>query len=104
MALEVMICNILASIITDDKDMANVWLLAKGFLSLIFLEWFWSGIVHGSIIEYFMLLNSYNCVQIDYLVLSSTGLVLALGAWYMGSQALDGLLAYRDKMVVSYIC
>lgn len=50
--MEVMICNILASIITDDKDMAKVWLVAKGFFALIFLEWFWSGIVHGSIIEY----------------------------------------------------
>lgn len=27
---------------------------------------------------------SYNCVQIDYLILSLTGLVLALGAFYMG--------------------
>ena len=85
MALEVMVCNILASIITDDKDMGNMWLLAKGFLSLIFLEWFWSGIIHSSIIEYYNFnIFSYNCVQIDYLVLSSTGLLLALGAWYMG--------------------
>lgn len=38
---------------------------------------------------------SYNCVQLDNLVLSGTGLVLGIGAFLMGR---DGRMALEDYM------
>ncbi|CAD8052837.1 unnamed protein product [Paramecium primaurelia] len=93
-AMQIMICNILGSIIGDEEQAPKVWQLAKALLISTFILWFWAGIVHKSAID-------YNCVQVDYLIVSSIGLFLACGSFYMGNLALEGLMEYKNKLDIA---
>ncbi|CAK73984.1 unnamed protein product (macronuclear) [Paramecium tetraurelia] len=59
-----------------------------------FILWFWAGIIHKSAID-------YNCVQVDYLIVSSFGLILAGGSFYMGNLALEGHVDYKNKLDIA---
>ncbi|CAD8171128.1 unnamed protein product [Paramecium octaurelia] len=93
-AMQIMICNILGSVIADEEQTPKVWQLARGLLVVTLLLWVWFGMFHRSEID-------YNCVQVDYLILSSFGLFLACGSFYMGNLALEGIQEYKNELDVA---
>ncbi|CAD8180274.1 unnamed protein product [Paramecium pentaurelia] len=93
-AMQIMICSILGAIIADEDQTPKVWYLARALLVGTLFLWIWFGIFHRSAID-------YNCVQVDYLILSSFGLFLACGSFYMGNFALEGMIEYQNTLDVA---
>ncbi|CAK63656.1 unnamed protein product (macronuclear) [Paramecium tetraurelia] len=93
-AMQIMICNILGSVIADEEQTPQVWQLARGLLVVTLLLWVWFGIFHRGALD-------YDCVQVDYLILSGFGLFLACGSFYMGNLALEGMQEYKNTLDVA---
>ncbi|CAD8085209.1 unnamed protein product [Paramecium sonneborni] len=93
-AIQITFCNILGSIVVDEIQTPRIWQLARALLGCLFILWYWFGIAHRSLID-------YNCVQADYLILSSIGLIFAGGSFYLGIFALSNMQARKNSLEVS---
>ncbi|CAD8082777.1 unnamed protein product [Paramecium sonneborni] len=93
-AMQIMFCNILGTIVADEIQTPRVWQLAKLLLVCTFILWYWFGIAHQSSID-------YNCIQADYLILSSIGLFLAGGSFFLGNFALTSMIDFKNSLEVS---
>ncbi|KAM3146924.1 hypothetical protein pb186bvf_001078 [Paramecium bursaria] len=88
--VQAILCSIFGDIIGDQDNLELRQRIFKLTIIIVLIAWFWGAIIHRSSID-------YNCIQYDYIILSSLGFLLSCIAGISGFEAQSGIGQYIEN-------